>query len=128
MPWWSWIVIWIALVALSLLYVVLLGIKVWRDFRTTAKSLEASGNRLRKHARARRAELEAQLAPAMPRSQGVAVFASPEQMKDDYTAAKAARVSQRRRRRVARRAERGQPQSLRDIGLHESILHDITQA
>ncbi|HEV7167920.1 MAG TPA: hypothetical protein VGN49_08130 [Micrococcaceae bacterium] len=127
MPWWSWIVIWIALVALSLLYVALLGIKVWRDFRKTAKSLETAGNRLREHGQARRAELEAQLAPAMPRVQGVAVFASPEQMKDDYTAAKAARVSQRRRRRVARRAERGQPQSLRDIGSQQTILQGTTQ-
>ncbi len=46
---------------------------------------------------------------------GWAVFASPEQMKDEYTAAKAERVSRRRRVRVARRSERGQLQSWRDI-------------
>ena len=120
MPWWSWIVLWIALAALSLLYIVLLGIKVWRDFRLTAKSLDAAGVRMRKHRRTRAAELEDQRAPQEVRTQGVAVFASPEQMKDDYTAAKAARASRRRRRRVARRAERGQPQSLRDVGLQDT--------
>lgn len=46
---------------------------------------------------------------------GSAVFASPEQMRHDYVTAKAARQELRRLKRVQRKAERGQPQSLHDI-------------
>jgi hypothetical protein len=118
MPWWFWTILWIALVALSLAYVLLLGIKAWRDFTATAKSLEDAGSRLDRYRREKAAEVEGRFV-ADAGSPGAAVFASPEQMKDDYTAAKAARVSSRRRRRFAGRAERGQPQSLRDIELHD---------
>lgn len=119
MPWWFWIVLWIALVALSLAYVLLLGIKVWRDLTATTKFFHEAGSRLGRYRSEKAAELEAGRPLATRAAQGAAVFASPEQMKDDYTAAKAARVAQRRRRRMASRAERGQPQSLRDIDLHD---------
>lgn len=46
---------------------------------------------------------------------GSAIFATPEKMKDDYLAAKEKRRFARLQRRVARRKERGQLQSLRDI-------------
>jgi hypothetical protein len=46
---------------------------------------------------------------------GAAVFASPEQMRHDYVTAKASRQEVRRQKRVKRKAERGQPQSLHDI-------------
>ena len=42
MPWWSWILIWIALVALSLLFYVLLGIRLFRQFMATMKDLGGS--------------------------------------------------------------------------------------
>ena len=45
MPWWSWIVIWIALVALSLLFFVVLGARLFRQFMATVKELEAAGER-----------------------------------------------------------------------------------
>lgn len=117
MPWWSWIVIWIALVALSLAYLLLLGIRVWRGFSATLKSFEDAGDRLGGYQRQKAAEYEALSVERTGPPPGSAVFASPVQMKDDYTAAKAARVAERRRRRIARRAERGQPQSLRDMDL-----------
>ena len=41
MPWWSWILIWVALVALSLLFYVLLGIRLFRQFMATMKDLAA---------------------------------------------------------------------------------------
>lgn len=46
---------------------------------------------------------------------GAAVFASPEEMRHDYVTAKASRQEVRRQKRVKRKAERGQPQSLHDI-------------
>ena len=46
MPWWSWILIWIALIALSLLFYLLLGIRLFRKFMTTVKELGAAGDNL----------------------------------------------------------------------------------
>ena len=45
MPWWSWIVIWIALVALSLLFFVVLGARLFRQFMATAKELGEAAER-----------------------------------------------------------------------------------
>lgn len=116
MPWWSWILLWVALIAVSLLCYVLLGIRLFRKIMATLRELSAAGAKL------------GQLPPAPePREEdgddagtqqplpGSAVFASPEQMRHDYFAAKASRRELRRQRRVKRKAERGQPQSLHDI-------------
>ena len=45
MPWWSWIVIWIALVALSLLFFVVLGVRLYRKFMATVKELGEAAER-----------------------------------------------------------------------------------
>ncbi|WP_427017787.1 hypothetical protein ACQCSX_04010 [Pseudarthrobacter sp. P1] len=123
MPWWTWIVIWIALLALSLVYVAALGFWLWRSAMRTLDAFEDAGARLGAYQRAKSGELaavrraedagEASLGGAP--TPGWAVFASPEQMKDDYVNAKEARILARRLRRVARRTERGQLQSLSDI-------------
>ena len=117
MPWWSWILIWIALVAVSLLFYVLLGIRLFRQFMATMKDLGAAGERFG-------APLADITDPApqpgtAPEGQravpGSAVFASPMQMRHDYLTSKSSRREERRRRRVQRKADRGQPQALRDI-------------
>ena len=122
MPWWSWILLWIALVALSLLFYAFLGFRLFRQIVVTFKELGEAGARL------------GQFDPSRPGSQdqgpkdqtdagagmqirapGAAVFASPEQMTHEYHAAKISRREARRQRRVRRKASRGQPQALRDI-------------
>ena len=45
MPWWSWIVIWIALVALSLLFFGVLGVRLFRQFMATLKELGEAAER-----------------------------------------------------------------------------------
>jgi hypothetical protein len=111
MPWWSWILIWIALVAVSLLFYVLLGIRLFRQFMATLKDLGAAGERLGHFSPT---SLPAQ--PAQPSTpQGAAVFASPVQMRHDYHTSKSARREDRRLRRVQRRTDRGQRQSLGDL-------------
>jgi len=122
MPWWSWIVLWVALVALALLFVIVMGFKLWRDASATMRAFTAVSEDLGQHwekssQRAREAHV------TEPRNvvPGSAVFATPEQMKDDYVAAKEERRFARLQRRVARRKERGQLQSLRDI----EALHDV---
>ena len=115
MPWWSWILLWVALIAVSLLCYLLLGIRLFRKVMATLRELSAAGAKL--------GHLPA--APEQPQDDGgtrrpvpgSAVFASPEQMRHDYFAAKASRRELRRQRRIKRKAERGQPQSLHDIEL-----------
>jgi hypothetical protein len=116
MPWWSWILIWIALIALSLLFYVLMGIQLWRKFMATAKELGAAGDKLG-HLAGPGSVTDPPADPAAPTQTvpGAAVFASPHQMRHDYHASKSSRVEARRQRRIRRKAERGQPQALRDI-------------
>jgi hypothetical protein len=122
MPWWSWIVIWIALVALSLLFFVVLGARLFRQFMATVKELDAAGERLSAfppapgHAENAGPGGDGTAAGSGPLPEpGSAVFASPVQMGHDYRASKRARLEARRQRRIQRKTDRGQPQRLRDI-------------
>jgi hypothetical protein len=123
MPWWSWIVIWIALVALSLLFFVVLGVRLFRQFMATVKELDEAGERFSSFP-------SAAVAPGTGQADGgsagagttrplpgpgSAVFAPPAEMHHEYHASKLARQEARRRRRIQRKADRGQPQALRDI-------------
>ncbi|MFE4836384.1 hypothetical protein ACFRAU_17095 [Arthrobacter sp. NPDC056691] len=119
MPWWSWILIWVALVSLSLLFFVLMGVRLFRQFMATVKELGEAGDKLTSlpvsaaaFAGAHEAATHSAVVGVAP---GTAPFASPHQMRHDYHASKEARREARRQRRVRRKAERGQPQSLRDI-------------
>jgi hypothetical protein len=111
MPWWSWILLWIALVAVSLLFYVLLGIRLFRQFMATLKDLGDAGEKL--------GHFSPTGLPVQPDQQatpqGAAVFASPVQMRHDYHTSKSARREDRRLRRVQRRTDRGQRQSLGDL-------------
>lgn len=112
MPWWSWILIWLALVAVALLFYVLLGIRLFRQFMATVKDLAAAGEKL-----GHLSPVEVAGEPADPSGPlpGSAVFASPAVMRHDYEASKWARREERRRRRVQRKKDRGQPQALGDL-------------
>ena len=111
MPWWSWILIWVALVAVSVLFYVLLGIRLFRQFMATVRDLSAAGEKLG-HLAPVNLEESTETRPAAP---GSAVFASPAAMRHDYEASKSARREDRRRRRVQRKKDRGQPQALGDL-------------
>jgi hypothetical protein len=121
MPWWSWIVIWIALVAVSLLFFVVLGARLYRQFMATLKDLGEAAERFSTvPAGPRPAETGDNTHPAGAAHQdapepGSAIFASPAQMRHDYRASKFARQEARRQRRIQRKTDRGQPQRLRDI-------------
>ncbi|WP_427007580.1 hypothetical protein [Pseudarthrobacter sp. H2] len=117
MPWWSWIVIWIALVALSLLFFGVLGVRLFRAFMTTARELGDAAERFSRFPPGpdRPEAVDPAAAPGARPAPGSAVFASPARMRQDHHDARLARQEARRRRRVRRKADRGQPQSLRDI-------------
>lgn len=114
--------LWIALVALSLLFIAWLALRIWRAASTTMRTASEVGEELSaywdgqvKLTQDQREMSERSVSP------GSAVFATPEQMKDDYVAAKEDRQFIRLQRRVARRKERGQLQSLRDITALEDV-------
>ena len=125
MPWWSWIVIWIALVALSLLFFVVLGVRLFRQFMTTMKELGAAGERFSSFPSAAAGPPGSALAgpsgsavesvPGPQLEPGAAVFAEPAPLRHEYHASKLARQDSRRLRRIRRKQDRGQPQVLRDI-------------
>ena len=129
MPWWSWIVIWIALVALSLLFFVVLGVRLYRQFLAAAKELGEAGERFSTfpsgsgtsgsadvHVGRVGSDGDGAVDGTGPLAEpGSAVFASPVQMRHDYRASKFARQEARRLRRIQRKTDRGQPQRLRDI-------------
>jgi hypothetical protein len=130
MPWWSWIVIWIALVALSLLFFVVLGVRLFRQFMATVKELGEAGERFSRlpsapvtsRAAGSTSAATAAVSGAAPGSfagalpvPGEAVFASPARAREYHRAAKLSRQEDRRLRRIQRKADRGQPQSLHDI-------------
>ena len=116
MPWWTWILIWIALIALSLLFYVLLGIRLYRQFIAVMKDLGAAGAKVG-HLAPAAAPVDDCLQPPGSPKPGAAVFASPARMRHDYDASKSSRRDVRRQRRVQRRHSRGQPQLLRDLNL-----------
>ncbi|MGX9900878.1 hypothetical protein ACW0JT_15225 [Arthrobacter sp. SA17] len=127
MPWWSWILLWVALVALSLLFYAFLGFRLFRQIMATLKELGEAGSRLGQSGSRSGSSLTdlepdagsedgqdpGRLRQSLP--PGLAVFASPEQTRLEYHAGKASRQESRRARRVQRKADRGQPQRLRDI-------------
>lgn len=120
MPWWTWILLWIALVSLSLLFYSFLGFRLFRQIVTTFKELGEAGDRL-----GQSTSNLGQLDPSDPADAstpslqrlppGGAIFASPEVMRHEYHASKARRREARRQRRVRRKTGRGQPRTLRDI-------------
>ncbi len=112
MPWWSWILIWVALVAVSLLFYVLLGIRLFRQIMATLKDLGAAGDKLGQLGPIEQPATDPNSAKAHP---GSAVFASPTVMRHDYEASKSFRREERRLKRVQRKTDRGQPQALGDL-------------
>ncbi|AJT40936.1 hypothetical protein UM93_04380 [Psychromicrobium lacuslunae] len=130
--------IWVALVALSLLYVVLLGIKLWRHFVALGREVSQASDRISfssdgVSAAAERTDettedtteetseivVRQQIAAigetSERREPGWAIHADPEMLKTEYAQGKLDRRAARRNRRIARRADRGQPQSLSDL-------------
>ena len=132
MPWWSWILLWTALIALSLLFIGVLGVRLFRQFMATLKDLGEAGDRLAAFGAAPSTPGSAVVhvdglgsdggaaeggTPGPVTGPGAAVFAAPALMRQNYHASKAARQEARRIRRIRRKTERGQPQALRDLDI-----------
>jgi uncharacterized iron-regulated membrane protein len=116
-PWWSWILIWVALVACTLVVLLLGGIYLFRKGMAVLRSASADLERVTARPAAVGTTDDAGPA-ALVRVPGSAVFANPERLREEYEQGREQRRLARRDRRVARRRERGQMQSLRDLGLN----------
>ena len=128
MPWWSWVLIWVSLLACTLLVLVLGGVHIVRKglalMREAGEALGqlspairvADGTAAEERADAGGRADDGGALSAAP-APGSAVFAEPAAMRREYAEGRARRREARRERRVERRRLRGQPQSLRDLGL-----------
>ncbi|HXF03714.1 MAG TPA: hypothetical protein VN601_12075 [Arthrobacter sp.] len=117
MPLWFWILLWVALCALALVFVALLGWRIFRQFMRTMREFEAAANRLETETNRLGGGLHVEPPLAEPHQPRLAIFADPAALKEEYAVGKEQRREERRQRRVARRAARGQRQSLRDLRL-----------
>jgi hypothetical protein len=100
MLWWMWIVLWVALVAVSVIFLVVVGFRV---FRRGVRTLGEFG------------EAMDRLAVNVPGIPVPAVFSAPEDVRAAREAARTRRIDDRRSRRIRKRAGRGQPQLLQDM-------------
>ncbi|MBG6218269.1 hypothetical protein IWX75_002750 [Arthrobacter sp. CAN_A6] len=117
MPWWSWIVIWVALLALTALFILFLGFRVFRGAMSTLREFEGAADRLQVNSGRTMTDNDdkdghgdAGESAFLP-----AVFSTPEAVRTANALGRTGRVGRRRATRVRLRAERNQPQLLRDM-------------
>lgn len=112
MAWWFWIVLWVALVALSLLFFGVLALKLFRSFTAMLAELEKAGPLLDGAAGG---GTGVQAAETTSPTGVAALLQTRRDAKVRYIASKLQRQEQRRLRRMERKRQRGQPQALRDL-------------
>ncbi|KAD3632800.1 hypothetical protein [Arthrobacter yangruifuii] len=108
MPWWSWILIWLALAAGAAGFYALIGYRLFKRFLGILREFEAAS-----------AKLSLRTPDTVPSSivedVPADIFTEPAEARKAYDAGKAARSEARRHRRVERRMAKGQPRAWRDF-------------
>ncbi|MHA7180142.1 hypothetical protein ACX80J_08510 [Arthrobacter sp. MDB2-24] len=113
MLWWMWIVLWVALVAVSVIFLVVVGFRVFRrGVRTLGEFGEAMDRLAVNTPVGDDGPAPSAGVPGIPIP---AVFSAPEDVRAAREAARTRRIDDRRSRRVRKRAGRGQPQLLQDM-------------
>lgn len=109
MPWWTWILIWVALLALTLLVLAGLGFFLFRKVKGVLAEIQTASEALDR-------STTPPVAPAAADSEPeVAVFRDPADVNAERIEGKMLRVAARRERRIHRRVTRSQPVSLKDL-------------
>jgi hypothetical protein len=127
MPWWFWVLLWAVLLLGSLASAAVAGYWLFRRgmalMRDAGEAFAGIGSGAPWEATGDAddgggsADVDpSRRAGGMPTA-AEAVFADPDALARAYSEGKAERRNARRLRRIERRALRGQPQSLRDVGL-----------
>ncbi|MCC9196693.1 hypothetical protein QNO08_09270 [Arthrobacter sp. zg-Y820] len=109
MPWWSWILIWAALIVAAAAFYALIGWRIFRKLMATLREAETAVSSL-----AVSAPAAAPPAEKSPDAE-LGIFADPILVKVRYEEGKEARQAGRRERRISRRLANGQPRALRDF-------------
>lgn len=113
MFWWMWIVLWVALIAVSVIFLGMVGFGV---FRRGIRTLGEFGEALdRLEVNGPSAGETSERPAGVPGIPVPAVFSAPADVRAARELARTRRVDDRRSRRVLERAERGQPQLLQDL-------------
>lgn len=107
MDWWAWILLWLAIVALSLLFLGYLAYRIFRGFTGLMNEAGQAADRLAPDFD-RGGDSEA-------RRPAVAVFRKPADVRAENALSSRLRKWRRLERRVQRRSIRRQPQLLRDL-------------
>lgn len=101
--------IWVALLALTLLVLAALGYHLFRKVKALLKEVEHASEVLDR-------STTPAVSPDLPVREFVpAAFRDPADVRDERAEGKALRIAARRERRVHRRVNRSQPVSLRDL-------------
>lgn len=109
MPWWFWILLWVALALAAALFYVLIGYRVFRKFMALVREGQSAAGGLVPAPAAGSENVPLRPTP-LP-----GVFMDPETAKELYSEGKADRQADRRRRRVERRMRSHQPRAWRDL-------------
>jgi hypothetical protein len=113
MFWWMWIVLWVALLALSALFLLAVGFRVFRKAMATLREFEEAAARLEPAPAAGASDTGA--GSAGSGSRVPAVFSHPDEVRAANRDAKRLRQGRRREHRIRRRAEHRRPQLLHDL-------------
>jgi hypothetical protein len=109
MPWWSWILIWSALVVAAAAFYALVGWRVFRRLMAALREAEAALSSLA-------VSVPAPVPSAVQTPEReLGIFVDPILARARYEEGKEARREQRRERRITRRIASGQPRALRDF-------------
>ncbi|WP_334172135.1 hypothetical protein [Sinomonas sp.] len=117
MPWWFWVLLWAVLLLGTAVATVSAGFWLVRKALRFLRDGASSFAEVLSVSPTVEADGAADLADATRGAPGRAVFAHPDDARRAYEEGRLARRAARRERRIARRRQRGQAQSLRDLGL-----------
>lgn len=113
MLWWMWIVLWVALIAVSLIFLVVVGFRVFRRGMRTVGEFGEALDRLEMNVPSGGDAVEHH--SGLPGIPVPAVFSTPGDVRTARELAKTRRTDNRRSSRIRKRADRRQPQLLRDM-------------
>lgn len=117
LPWWFWVLLWTVLVLATVLLAALAGFRLFKRGMGVVDALGAAADHVSSGLSQPGTVVEYVKGQRRYPHGTNATHGDPEEIRDLRSTGKAERIEARRVRRVTRRAERGQAQNMRDLGL-----------
>ena len=117
LPWWFWVLLWTVLVLGMLLFFVLTGIKLVRGFMKLVNEAGEASEKVSEALEPSDELIDYGVLPPRAPAGVPALFRDPQEARDTFDLEKEQRIEVRRARRVAGKAQRGQPQRVSDLKL-----------